>query len=276
MPGLLFVNKPANNLVTPAMNSDKQKLKDFLESKVGQYNSIRFIETDPISIPHLFNKKEDVEIAGFMAATIAWGQRTTIISNAKKLMQWMDGTPHDFIMNFSEKDLLPFNAFVHRTFNSQDCIHFLWALKNLYQNYGGLENAFCSGFSSDEADTKNAILLFRQRFLQLEHPQRIEKHLANPDKKSSAKRLNMFLRWMVRTDNKGVDFGIWKQIKPAQLICPLDVHSGRVARKLGLLDRMANDWQAAEELSQNLRRFDPNDPIKYDYALFGLGVFEKY
>ena len=276
MPGLFIVNKTPKNRVIPAMNSDKQKLKNFLETSVERYNDLRFIETDPITIPHLFNKKEDIEIAGFLTATIAWGQRAAIISNAKKLMQWMDNAPYDFIIDFSEKDLLPFRKFVHRTFNGEDCIHFLWALKNLCQKHGGLEMAFCNDFSVGEPDTKNAILLFRKRFLQLEHPQRIQKHLANPDKKSAAKRLNMFLRWMVRQDNKGVDFGIWKQIKPAQLICPLDVHSGRVARKLGLLHRRANDWQAACELSQNLRQFDASDPIKYDYALFGLGVFEKY
>lgn len=252
-----------------------QQLKRLLDQKAAFYNSARFIASDPISIPHLFSKKEDTEIAGFLAGTIAWGQRPTIISNAKKLMEWMDFSPHEFIMNFAEKDLKPFQTFSHRTFNGQDCEYFLWALKNLYQTYADMESAFTKDFLPTEKNTKTAIISFRNRFLSWQAPERTKKHVADPAKNSSAKRLNMFLRWMVRKDESGVDFGIWKNIRPSQLVCPLDTHSGRVARKLGLLTRKANDWQAAEELTDQLRLFDPEDPVKYDYALFGAGIFEK-
>lgn len=255
---------------------DKDELKDFLETKAAQYNSPAFISTDPVSVPHHFTQKEDVEISGFLAAIIAWGQRVTIIRNAMQLIEWMDHAPHDFILNFTESDLEPFRRFVHRTFNGVDCEYFMWSLKNLYQKYGGLEPAFAKGLSPEEPDLKNAILRFRQRLFEIDHPARTEKHIANPEKKASAKRINMFLRWMVRKDNNGVDFGLWNSLSPAQLICPLDVHTGGVARKLGLLSRKINDWQAAEELTENLRRFDPADPVKYDFALFGAGVFEKF
>lgn len=260
----------------PNFNTDTSQLKKLLDQKADQYNSAEFIATDPVSIPHLFTKKEDIEIAGFMAATIAWGQRITIISNAMKLMDWMDSQPFDFILNFSEKDILPFRKFVHRTFNGEDCEYFLWALKSIYQQHSSLENAFSDNFLVDEANTKNAIINFRNHFFALQPFTRSQKHVADPGKNSSAKRLNMFLRWMVRKDNQGVDFGVWDKIKPSQLICPLDTHSGRVARKLGLLHRKTNDWQAAEELTQNLAKYDPADPVKYDFALFGLGVFEKF
>jgi len=253
-----------------------ENLKEFLDFKANQYNAPKFIETDPISIPHLFTKTEDREIAGFLAATIAWGQRAAIIGNATKLMKWMDYTPHDFIINFKESDIAPFLKFVHRTFNGDDCAYFLWSLKNLYQKYGKLESAFCNDFSEKETNVKNAIINFRQRFLEMDHQKRIEKHIANPDKNATTKRLNMFLRWMVRTDNKGVDFGIWNRIKPTQLVCPLDVHSARVARKLGLLKRNVNDWKAALELTENLKLLDNCDPVKYDFALFGLGIFEDF
>jgi len=252
------------------------ELKDLLDLKVQQYNSPAFISTDPISVPHHFSRKEDIEIAAFLAATFAWGQRSTIISNATKLMKLMENQPFDFVVNFSEKDLTPFRKFVHRTFNADDCAYFLWALKNIYQQHPSLEDAFTSGFSFSEQNSKSAILNFRIRFFDLQPITRSQKHVANPAKNASAKRLNMFLRWMVRKDDRGVDFGIWKKILPSQLICPLDTHSGRVARKLGLLQRRADDWQAAEELTENLKHFDPDDPVKYDFALFGLGVFEKF
>jgi len=253
-----------------------ENIKAFLDSKYLLYNSPSFIETDPISIPHLFSLKEDIEISGFFAATLAWGQRVTIINNTKKLMGWMDNAPLDFILNFTQQDLKPFQRFVHRTFNGIDCEYFLWSLKNIYQNYSSLENAFCDGFQPDELNVKNAILDFRNIFFELDHPTRTQKHIANPAKKSSAKRLNMFLRWMVRKDDRGVDFGIWNKISPAQLICPLDVHSAKVGRKLGLLNRHINDWSAAEELTAYLKLFDNNDPVKYDFALFGLGIFEGF
>lgn len=251
-------------------------LKEFLDIKTFQYNNPDFIHSDPISIPHLFTKNEDIEIAGFLSAIIAWGQRPTILKNGKQLVEWMDFAPHDFILNFKEKDLQPFKKFVHRTFNGEDCMYFLWSLKNIYQEYQTLENAFTIDFSSSEPNIKQAINLFRKRFFELDYPVRTMKHIADPEKNSSAKRLNMFLRWMVRQDKTGVDFGIWQKIQPSQLVCPLDVHSGNTARKLGLLQRKMNDWQAAEELTSLLKSFDANDPVKYDFALFGLGVFEKF
>ena len=258
------------------MNQNIEDLKTFLDSKYLLYNSLSFIETDPISIPHLYSSKEDIEISGFLAATLAWGQRLTIINNTKKLMGWMDDAPLDFILNFTQQDLKLFQRFVHRTFNGIDCEYFLWSLKNIYQNYGSLENAFCGSFQPDELNVKNAIVTFRKVFFELDHPTRTQKHIANPEKKSSAKRLNMFLRWMVRTDDRGVDFGVWRKISPAQIICPLDVHSAKVARKLGLLKRNINDWSAAEELTNNLKLLDNTDPVKYDFALFGLGIFEGF
>jgi len=253
-----------------------EDLKAFLDQKSDQYNSVQFIETDPVSVPRIFTKKEDIEIAGFMAAMISWGQRITIIRNAKLLMQWMDNDPYDFILHFKHSDLQPFRKFIHRTFNGMDCEYFMWSLKNIYQRYGRMENAFGKGFGEDEPDVKNAIINFRHRFFELDHPARTEKHIANPAKKASAKRINMYLRWMVRQDDKGVDFGIWESITPGQLICPLDVHVAAVARKLGLMERKINDWLAAEELTVNLRKFNPEDPVKYDFALFGLGIFEKF
>lgn len=253
-----------------------EDLKAFLDQKSDQYNSVEFIETDPVSIPRIFTKKEDIEISGFLAAIIAWGQRVTIVRNAKLLMQWMDNAPYDFILHFKDSDLHPFRKFIHRTFNGIDCEYFMWSLKNIYQHYGSMENAFCRGFEKNQPNVKMAIINFRHRFFELEHPARTEKHIANPAKKASAKRINMYLRWMVRKDDRKVDFGIWKRIRPDQLICPLDVHVATVARKLGLLERTINDWQAAEELTVNLRKLNPQDPVKYDFALFGLGIFEKF
>jgi len=251
-------------------------IKTFLEEKTALYNSAAFVETDPVSIPHLYSKKEDIEIAGFMAATIAWGQRTTILKNARSLMERMDHSPHQFIIGFQNSDLERFKNFIHRTFNGTDCIYFFHALKNIYQQHGGLESIFHSGLNQGDADLKNSIVHVRKIFFELSHLRRTEKHFSNPEENSAAKRINMYLRWMVRRDKNGVDFGIWKSISPALLSCPLDVHSGRVARKLGLLTRKQNDWKAVEELTSNLRMLDPGDPVKYDIALFGLGVFEKF
>lgn len=255
---------------------EQRELKDFLEERVIRYNSAEFLDTDPVQVPHLFFKKEDIEISGFFAATLAWGQRVTTVKNALQLISWMDNQPHDFVLNFSEKDLIPFRRFVHRTFNGQDCEYFLWALKNIYQEFPSLEMAFTEGFSSDEKNVRQALIQFRQRFFALQPETRSGKHVSDAGKNSPAKRLNMFLRWMVRKDDRGVDFGIWNNIKPSQLICPLDVHSGRVARRLGLLNRSVNDWKAAEMLTSSLASFDAGDPVKYDFALFGLGIFEKF
>jgi uncharacterized protein (TIGR02757 family) len=246
------------------------ELKDFLDEKFFLYNTTAFIESDPVSIPHLFTKKEDIEIAAFLAATIAWGQRKTILRNARQLMQWMDDDPHRFIIDFTEADLKPFRKFVHRTYHPIDCVFYLKSLKNIYTHKGGLASLFVNG------NVKESLLHARNVFFEIMHPKRTEKHFSDPASGSAAKRLNMFLRWMVRQDKAGVDFGIWKGILPADLICPLDVHSGRVARKLGLLKRKQNDWKAAEELTSNLKKMDAGDPVKYDFALFGLGVFEKF
>jgi uncharacterized protein (TIGR02757 family) len=258
------------------METHLKEVKALLDEKYFQFNNTSFIETDPISIPHQFSKKEDIEIASLLVATIAWGQRTSIINNGNKLMRLMNDEPHDFILNFSKKDAAKFEGFVHRTFNSTDCVYFLNSLKNIYINHGGLEAAFSFHFSSKETDVKNAITNFRTLFLSTTHQSRSEKHISNPSAKSSAKRLCMFLRWMVRKDKHGVDFGIWKGIKPSQLCLPLDLHTGNVSRKLGLLNRTQNDWQAVEEITSVLRNFDKNDPIKYDFSLFGLGAFEGF
>lgn len=258
------------------MNKELNQIKDLLDEKYFQFNNKAFIETDPISIPHQFTKKEDIEIAAFLVATIAWGQRKSIINNGNKLMQLMNEQPYEFIMNFSKTDEKRFREFVHRTFNASDCIFFLKSLRHIYLTYGGLENAFSNGFSVKELNIKSAIVHFRERFLETKHQSRSEKHLSNPATKSSAKRLSMYLRWMVRKDKLGVDFGIWDSIKSHQLCLPLDVHTGNVSRKLGLLQRTQNDWQSVEEITEVLKQFDAKDPIKYDFALFGLGAFDGF
>lgn len=250
------------------------ELKEFLDEKVELYNNPNFIESDPIQIPHLYSQKEDIEIAGFLAATIAWGNRKMIINNARKLMNIMGNTPYDFIMTHTENDLEKLDDFVHRTFNSIDAVTFIKALKNVYQSHNGLEKVFAK--NSEVNSNQKSISEFKKVFFEIPHQQRTTKHVSDPLNNSAAKRINMFLRWMIRNDNKGVDFGIWKTISPASLSCPLDVHSGNVARKLGLLTRKQNDAKALFELDTNLRKFDPNDPVKYDFALFGLGVFEKF
>jgi uncharacterized protein (TIGR02757 family) len=255
------------------MKLSKQELFEFLELKHDQYNQPSFIDCDPISIPHLFSKKQDIEIAGFLTATISWGSRKSIIASATKLMQMMDCDPHSFIMEFTENHLAPFRKFVHRTFSGEDCIFFLRSLKNIYSRNESLEKLF---LPVNDHGMNLAIHQFRVEFLSTPHQKRVEKHIADPFSGSSAKRINMFLRWMVRRDSNGVDFGLWKQISPSKLICPLDVHVGNVARKLGLVTRKSNDWKAAEELTLNLCKFNHADPVKYDFALFGLGVFEKF
>lgn len=258
------------------MKNDLLNIKELLDEKYFQFNNESFIETDPISIPHQFSKKEDIEISAFLVATIAWGQRISIINNGNKLMRLMNNEPYDFILNFSKSDALRFESFVHRTFNAIDCVFFLQALKNIYIKHEGLENAFSQNHSKNSENVKQAIVDFRTSFLKTPHQSRSEKHISNPDSKSSAKRLCMFLRWMVRCDKHGVDFGIWKTLKPKQLCLPLDVHTGNVSRKLGLLTRTQNDWQAVEEITDVLKQFDVNDPIKYDFSLFGLGAFEGF
>lgn len=250
-------------------------MKDFLEEKYHQYNRAAFIESDPVQIPRMYEDPRDIEIAGFLAATIAWGQRRTIIYNMNRLLGMMNHTPHEFLLQAEEDDLEMFRVFKHRTFNGEDCIFFLKSLKNIYQHHGGLGGVFESSYRR-HGDLRQVLSDFRGVFFEIPYPSRTQKHVADIRKKSSAKRLNMFLRWMVRRDPKGVDFGLWTGIPPSDLYMPLDVHSGKVARKLGLLKRKQNDWPAVEELTAQMREFDPDDPVKYDFALFGLGVFEKF
>lgn len=253
---------------------DVVEIKEFLNEKVELYNNPNFIESDPIQIPHRYSLKEDIEIAGFLTSTIAWGNRKMIINSANKLMIAMGDSPYDFVMSHKEKNLSLLDNFVHRTFNHEDVKFFIKSLKNIYQNNNGLEAIFSNNATSNS--TQEAISKFKQVFFEIEHLPRTTKHVSDPLNGSAAKRINMFLRWMVRDDSTGVDFGIWKSIPTSALSCPLDVHSGNVARKLGILTRKQNDAKALAELDENLRNFDPNDPVKYDFALFGLGVFERF
>jgi len=256
------------------MRFSQKELKIFLDEKVEKYNNRSFITSDPIQIPHRFTKKEDIEIAGFLSASIAWGNRTMIINNANKLMQLMDDAPYDFIVNHTESDLSSLEGFVHRTFNSLDLQYFVKALKNIYQNHGGLETALLP--TKDQEDYQVAISNFKKLFFELPHLPRTQKHVSDPLKNSAAKRISMYLRWMVRSNATGVDFGLWNSHSASKLSCPLDVHTGNIARKLRILKRKQNDWKTVKELDLTLRKFDSEDPVKYDFALFGLGVFEKF
>lgn len=248
-----------------------EELKDYLDFKADQYNNPNFIESDPIQIPHRYKVKEDIEISGFLAATIAWGNRKMIINSATKMMDAMGNNPYDFVMNATNNQIDSIDNIVHRTFNSEDFRYFIKSLRNIYQNHGGLENVFAT---NNSINLQNRISAFKQIFFEIDHPLRTTKHISDPLKGSSSKRINMFLRWVSRNDKKGVDFGIWKSISPSELSCPLDVHSGNVARTLGILNRKQNDQKALQELDEALRKFDSKDPVKYDFALFGLGVFE--
>lgn len=253
---------------------NKAELKGFLDEKVKEYNTLDFIESDPIQIPHRFEIKEDIEIAGFLAATIAWGNRTMIIRNADRLMQRMGNSPYDFVMSHSEDQLACFDDFVHRTFKADDVKYFMKSLRNIYTHHRGLEGIFSTQL--EEGSLQSRISTFKECFFELEHLDRTRKHVSDPLNNSAAKRINMWLRWMVRSDDQGVDFGLWKSIPPSVLSCPLDIHSGNVARKLGLLTRNQNDAKAVFELDTRLREMDASDPVKYDFALFGLGVFEGF
>ena len=257
------------------MIDTSENIRLFLDQKVIEFNHSAFIETDPIQAPALFTTKENIEIAGFLAATLAWGQRPTIIRNALKLVGLMNNNPIEYLLHTPEDEWDVFLNFKHRTFNGSDCVYFLKALKNIYLNHGGLEQVFTHGFQADKS-IFSSLVYFRKVFFELDHQRRTEKHVSDVEKGASAKRLNMYLRWMVRSDQAGVDFGLWKQIPASALMLPLDVHTGNVTRKLGLLTRTQNDWKAVVEITAKLREFDPKDPIKYDFALFGLGVFEKF
>lgn len=249
-------------------------LYNLLESKFKEYNTKDFIALDPVCIPHRFSKKEDAEIMGFIAAVLAWGQRKTIINKCTELIERMDGAPHQFITQHQETDLQQLEGFVHRTFNDTDLLYFVYALKEMYTEYTSMEEVFLKGMNKSSLNTESGLIAFRNYFFSFEHPHRTRKHISSPETKSACKRLNMFLRWMVRRDKKGVDFGIWTKIQPAQLVCPCDVHVDRIARQLGLITRKQLDWQTAVELTNNLKNLDPKDPVKYDFALFGMGVVE--
>jgi uncharacterized protein (TIGR02757 family) len=254
-----------------------EQLRDLLEEKHRQYNQKGFIEDDPVCIPHRFDKKQDIEISGFLAATLAWGQRSTIIRNCSDILERMDEDPHAFVLHHSDKDLKRFTGFVHRTFNSTDLLYFIHFFNRLYTSHDSMEEIFLRGMDASDTTVEKGLDHFKEYFEADDaFPRRTAKHVAAPSKKSACKRINMFLRWMVRRDEMGVDFGIWKHIQPHQLVCPCDLHVGRVARGLGLIRRRAHDWKTALELTENLRILDSADPVKYDFALFGLGVHEKY
>ena len=251
-------------------------LKEFLEKKVDEYNQPFFIKDDPVSIPHLFSKKQDIEIAGFFAAIFSWGNRATIIRKSKELMQLMDMSPHNFCLDLDASGLKKLKGFKHRTFCEDDLFYFIEFFHRHYQKNNSLETAFCRWMKPSDVNIENALIGFKDYFFSFEHLKRTEKHISSPSQKSTCKRLSMFLRWMVRRDEKGVDFGIWKKINPAQLICPIDLHVARVARRLKLVKRKQTDWLTAVELTNNLKMLDANDPVKYDLALFSLGIIEKF
>jgi uncharacterized protein (TIGR02757 family) len=258
---------------------ETKDLKKFLDKKVNEFNNPSFIKDDPVSIPHLFSKKQDIEIAGFFAAIFAWGIRKTIINKCKLLLQLMNNAPYDFCLNHSDSDLKKLEGFCHRTFNDTDLLYFISFFKFHYSKNNSLESAFFNTKTLKQSGNiiESSLNYFYQYFFSLEDiPERTKKHIASPAKSSSCKRLNMYLRWMIRNDHKGVDFGIWKKISPADLICPVDVHVARVSIHFNLLKRKQGDWLAAVELTEKLKKFDAKDPVKYDFALFGLGVLEKY
>jgi uncharacterized protein (TIGR02757 family) len=253
----------------------EEELRDFLEAKYESFNVSAFIDDDPVSIPHRYTSKSDIEISAFLTATISWGNRKSIIKSASRMMELMGDAPHDFVMNHTARDLKSLKGFVHRTFNAEDLADFIRALKSLYEEHASMEYFFAENIAS-HSKTSTAISTFKQRFFSVPHAAHSEKHVSDPMSGSSAKRLNMFLRWMVRKDKNTVDLGLWKSVSTAHLSIPLDVHSGNVARQLGMLTRKQNDLRAVEELDAVLRRLDPTDPVKYDYALFGLGAIEKW
>ena len=253
----------------------KKDLKKFLDKKVLEYNQPSFIPYDPVAIPHSFSKQQDIEISGFFAAIFAWGNRTTILNKTRELMRMMDHAPHDFCMHHQPKDLQKLLGFRHRTFNATDLLYFVEFFRNHYTTHASLETAFTRWMNKTDPDVEHALSGFHHYFFSLpDVPQRTKKHIASPEKNSTCKRINMFLRWMVRKDNCGVDFGIWKNIRASQLVCPVDLNVARMAKRFGLVKRKQNDWLTAIELTANLKQMDPVDPVKYDFALFGLGIAE--
>lgn len=254
---------------------ERNKILQILEEKYEIYNQPTFIPDDPISVPHQFSLKQDIEIMGFFAAIFAWGQRKTIINKCNELVKRMEGKPYEFILHHQESDLKSLLGFKHRTFNDTDLLYFVHRLNQHYSDFDSLEEAFLLNNITNEVNVKSALIHFKQYFFQEDYPQRTTKHISSPESGSACKRINMYLRWMVRDDKRGVDFGLWKRIRKDQLICPCDVHVERIARQLGLITRNKADWLAAEELTNALKDFDPKDPVKYDFSLFGIGVLEK-
>jgi len=244
-------------------------LRDFLDEKVDQFNRPNFIELDPISVPHQYSKKQDIEVAGLLAAVLAWGQRVTVVKKSSELLRLMDNSPYEFLRHHQKKDLRRFEKFKHRTFNATDTLYFISALQSIFRQYESLEEVFLPNTNEEGS----GLIRFHQQFFSVsDFPARTKKHVSTPERKSACKRLNMYLRWMVRSDSRGVDFGLWQRISPATLICPLDLHVERVARKLRLITRKQVDWETALELTDSLRVLDATDPVKYDFALFGLGI----
>ena len=256
---------------------NRSTIKNFLDIKVAQYNHPDFIQDDPILIPHSYKKQQDIEIAGFWAAILAWGRRKVAIGKCQELLSMMDHAPHDFILYHQPGDLNSLRNFKHRTFNATDTLYFIHFLRHHYQRYDTLEEAFLQGMSPQDTSTTNSLINFHHLFFSLkDYPERTRKHITTPERQAACKRMNMFLRWMVRKDDQGVDFGLWRRIQPHQLVCPCDVHVGRVARKLGLIKRKSTDWKAAMELTHHLKALCPIDPVRYDFALFSLGVMEQF
>jgi uncharacterized protein (TIGR02757 family) len=253
-----------------------QQLKDYLDAKAAYYNQPAFVTGDPICIPHRYSQLQDIEIAGLFAAILAWGNRTTIINKCTELMELFDNAPYDFIRNHQAKDRMRLMGFTHRTFNGLDLMYFVEFLQHYYSNVTSLEFAFSSHIDETDETVEKALAGFRRIFFAMEHPERTGKHISTPERNSACKRLSMYLRWMVRKDENGVDFGLWQHISPSQLICPMDVHVSRVATRLGLISSADANWKTALELTARLRELEPGDPVKYDFALFGLGVIEKY
>ena len=252
------------------------ELQAFLDKKVAEYNRPAFIADDPISIPHAFTRRQDIEIAGFFAAIFAWGNRRTIIQKSRQLMELMDLAPYQFVTQHAESDLRRLLGFKHRTFNDTDLLYFVAFLRHHYGRRESLEEAFLLR-RADEWSAEDALSDFYHYFFSLDDvPPRTRKHIATPARRSGCKRINMFLRWMVRRDDNGVDFGIWRKIPVSRLVCPVDLHVARVANRFGLLDKAGSDWSSAQQLTKQLLNFDRNDPVKYDFALFGLGVMEKF
>lgn len=258
-----------------SMEANLAQVKKLLDAKLKLYNQPSFIKGDPICVPHRFSKQQDIEIAGLFAAVLAWGNRTTIINSCNKLMQWMGEAPHDFILNHKDTDLKPFIHFAHRTFNATDLLYFIEFLKYHYTKYDSLEDAFVPGKKYKHETVEQALVHFHDYFFSIEHPERTKKHISTPQRKSACKRINMYLRWMVRKDKQGVDFGLWKKISMSQLVCPLDVHVASVAHRLGLIENEKSNWANAVLLTKQLRTMNPQDPAVYDYALFGIGMAER-